>query len=518
MAADDDKPLNTVFITISIMLATIMQALDTTIANVALPHMQGSLGATLDQVSWVLTSYIVAAAIMTPPTGFLADRLGRKRLFIICISGFTLTSILCGAAMSLPQMVFFRLSQGIFGAGLVPLSQAVLLDTFPKRKHGQAMALWGMGVMLGPILGPSLGGWLTEYYDWRWVFYINVPIGIVAIMGTLTFLPETPRNHGRTLDFFGFAMLSLSIGALQLMLDRGESKDWFTSPEIMIEATVGALCFYMFIVQMFTASHPFFDPKMFRDRNFTVGVIFIFIVGIILLSTMALMTPYLQTLRGYPVITTGIIMAPRGLGTMVAMMIVGRLIGKFDPRILILFGLSLTAWTLWESGLFTLDTPEADMIRIGVVQGFGMGFIFVPLSTIAYATLDPKYRNDGTAVFSLLRNIGSSIGISVMISLLARNTQINHAELAESLTPFSNGIRLLGAIEGRQGIPGSGTAAALSMLNGEVTRQAAMIGYLNDFRLMTYVVIAAIPLLLFLRPPDRRQHSDDETVNAAVID
>jgi EmrB/QacA subfamily drug resistance transporter len=345
-------------ITISIMLATVMQALDTTIANVALPHMQGSFSASQDQIAWVLTSYIVAAAIMTPPTGVLAARLGRKRLFLWAVGGFTLSSMLCGAATSLDELIVFRLLQGVFGAGLVPLSQAVLLDTYPRERHGSAMAMWGVGVMVGPILGPTLGGWLTEYYNWRWVFYINVPFGALALLGILTFVPETARDRSRPFDFFGFALLSLAIGALQLMLDRGELKDWFGSAEILSYAAIAGVGLYMFVLHMFTAERPFLDPALFRDRNLVTGLFFIFLVSIVLLATLALLPPFLQDLMGYPVLTTGLVLAPRGIGTMIAMMLVGRLIGRVDARAFIVLGLLLTAQSLWAMAGFTTAISE----------------------------------------------------------------------------------------------------------------------------------------------------------------
>jgi DHA2 family multidrug resistance protein len=494
---------NQTLIVISIMLATIMQALDTTIANVALPHMQGSLSATQDQISWVLTSYIVAAAIMTPLSGFLATRLGRKKLLLASIAGFTVTSILCGMAMSLPQIVLFRLMQGVFGASLVPLSQAVLLDTFPKEKHGSAMALWGVGVMLGPILGPSLGGLLTEYYNWRWIFYINVPVGIVAIMGVMFSMHENPPDKSRPFDFFGFTLLALGIGALQLMLDRGQGEDWFSSTEVIIEATVAGLCLYMFIVHMMTARHPFIEPGLFRDRNYVTCLLFMFMVGVLILAVMALLPPYLQNLMGYPIVTTGMVLAPRGVGTMVAMMIVGRLVGKVDTRLLIFFGQSLVAVSLWEMSRFNLDISEGDLIRTGLTQGFGMGFVFVPLSTIAYATLDPRYRNEATALFSLIRNIGSSIGVSIVIALLVRNTQVSHADLAANLTPYSPALQSIKNLLTTEHIISPFSSTGLQLLNAEVTRQAAAIAYLNDFRLIMYMTLASLALLPLIKVPRR---------------
>lgn len=489
------ETVNHVMITLSVMLATIMQALDTTIANVALPHMKGAMGTTQDQISWVLTSYIVAAAICMPLTGFLAARIGRKRLFMWSVVGFTVSSILCGAAQSLDQIVLFRLLQGVFGASLVPLSQSVLLDTYPREKHGSAMAMWGVGVMVGPILGPYLGGILTEYYSWRWVFYINVPFGIIAWLGMAGFLHETKLDPSRKFDLFGFALLGIAIGSLQMMLDRGQSQDWFNSLEIVIEAMLAGIGGYMFLVHIFNHSHPFIDPYMFKDRNFSVGMIFIFVVGVILLTTMSLLPPFMQDLMGYPVVDVGSILAPRGFGTMAAMLIVGRLSGKVDPRYMITLGMLLVTLSLWEMTLFTTDSTTFDIIWTGMVQGTGLGFIFVPLSAVTFSTIDPKFRNEGTAMFSLLRNIGSSIGISVVTTYLAQRIQINHAAFAEYINPFSLGLKLTEQHAGLSIHSTQGLVTLDNMVNG----QAATLGYLQDFRIMMWVTIIAIPLVLLIQ-------------------
>ncbi|WP_428682292.1 DHA2 family efflux MFS transporter permease subunit [Reyranella sp.] len=493
-ATSKPLPQHIVPLTLCVMLATIMQALDTTIANVALPYMQGSLSATTDQINWVLTSYIVAAAIATPLTGFLEARLGRKRLFQIAVAGFTGASVLCGIATSLPEMVAFRLLQGLFGASLVPLSQAVLLDSYPKEKHGSAMALWGMGVMVGPILGPTLGGWLTEAYNWRWVFYINVPIGLVTFLGLSAYLEETMTRRD-SFDWFGFLMLSLAIGSFQMMLDRGEQIDWFSSTEIVVEAVLAALAFYLFLVQTFTVKQPFIDPSIFRDRNFSVGLCFIFVVGIILLASLALITPYLQNLMGYPVVTAGLILAPRGMGTMLAMMLVGRMINRVDPRLLLAAGLLITAAVLWEMTGFTPNVSQWTLVRTGVLQGMGLGFMFVPLSTITFATLPGHLRTQGTALYSLMRNIGSSIGISMVIFLLTRNTQLVHAELAGQVTPFNDALGQAGPSQ----FWNMATTLGRATLNAEVNKQAAVIAYANDFKLMMLVALLALPLILLLR-------------------
>lgn len=500
-----------ILVAIAVMLATIMQALDTTIANVALPHMQGSMSATQDQISWVLTSYIVAAAIFMPLTGFLTARFGRKRVFMMAVVGFTVTSMLCGAAQSLGQIVVFRLLQGVFGACLVPLSQAVLLDTYPKEQHGKAMAMWGVGVMVGPILGPSLGGWLTEYYNWRWVFYINLPFGLLAWLGLATFVKETPIDRSRAFDLPGFALLSLGLAAVQMMLDRGESLDWFANMEIVIEALIGGLALYMFTVHIFTSRQPFIDPALFRDRNFSVGLIFIFMIGVILLATMALLPPFIQNLMGYPVIDVGYLLMPRGVGTMMAMMTVGRLSGKVDERHMIFLGLLLTSYSLWEMTLFTTDITGIDIVRTGITQGLGLGFIFVPLSTISFATLQPRFRNEGAALFSLMRNIGSSIGISVMMTWLAQRTQINHAAYAEAINPYSLPLQM--AVQ--SGAFNLTTPEGLSVLNNEVNRQASTLAYLQDFRLMMWITLATLPMILLLRGPEKKADGGEKLHIAA---
>ncbi|MEY4138724.1 MAG: hypothetical protein RLZZ371_906 [Pseudomonadota bacterium] len=491
------------FITVSVMLATIMQALDTTIANVALPHMQGTMGATQDQISWVLTSYIVAAAIFMPLTGFLTARLGRKRVFMWAVVGFTVTSMLCGASQNLAQIVIFRLLQGVFGASLVPLSQSVLLDTYPRERHGAAMAMWGVGVMIGPILGPSLGGWLTEYYSWRWVFYINLPFGLLTWFGLAAFVHETPLDRSRRFDLLGFALLSVAIGALQMMLDRGESQDWFASREVLLEAMLAAMAFYLFVSHIFTFEHPFLEPGLFKDRNFSVGLVFIFVIGLILLATMALLPPFMQGLMGYPIIDIGFLLAPRGAGTMVAMIVVGKLSGKVDARYQILLGLLLTSFSLWEMTTFTTDIPGSAIVLTGIIQGLGLGFVFVPLSTITFSTLHPRYRNEGASLFSLMRNIGSSIGISVVITYLAQRVQANHAALSDYITPF--GAPLRQAVE--SGALDISTPQGLALIDALVNREAATLAYLQDFRLMMWVTLSAIPLILLLRPPQQKAKS-----------
>jgi DHA2 family multidrug resistance protein len=483
-------------ITVSVMAAMILQILDMTIANVALPHMQSSLGAAQDTITWVLTSYIVAAAIATPITGWLADNIGRKRLFLVCIAGFVAASALCGLAYGLSEMVVFRVLQGAFGAALAPLSQSVIMDINPPERRGQAMAIWGAGIMVAPIVGPTIGAWLTENMSWRWCFYINLPVGVLAMIGIVLFMPETTKRI-RRFDFFGFALLSLAVGALQLMLDRGEQLDWFQSPEIVAEIGLCIAAAWMFVVHTATGREPFLEPDLFRDRNFAAALLMIFIVGIILLATMALLPPMLQNLFGYPVVTVGLVLAPRGIGTMISMIVVGRLVRRVDPRLLVLSGLALTAYSLWQTTWFSLEMDDWPVIVSGVVQGFGLGFVFIPLSTVAFQTLHPRLRTDATSLFNLVRNLGSSIGISIMAAMLTRNIQASHASLAGHVTPFNGNLVAAGIDPTTFATPtGLETAARL---DGLINVQAAMIAYLDDFHLMFWITLAAAPLLLFLR-------------------
>lgn len=503
MAAEEKVP-NRGIITVCAMVATLMQALDGTIANVALPYMQGGLAATADQITWVLTSYITAAAILTAPVGFLAGRFGRRAVFLGSVGGFTLASVLCGAAQSLPQMVAFRLLQGAFGAALVPLSQSTMLDIYPPAQRGSAMAIWGMGVMVGPILGPTLGGWLTESWNWRWVFYVNLPFGILAFLGLWLFLPKEDHARGHGFDWFGFGVLALGIGALQIMLDRGELLNWFGSTEIIVEAVLAGLGIYLFIVHMATAERPFIPPPIFANRNFVAGLGIMFAVGAILLATSALLAPYLQTLGDYPVFTAGLALAPRGLGTMAAMFMAGRLASRFDPRKVMCVGVLMLAWTLWEMTRWTPDVSMTTLVTATIVQGMGLGFVFIPLNLVAFATLDPKLRTDGTSLISLMRNLGSAIGISAMAAMLTRNTQVVHADLAMHVSPLNRAFDLP-AVH-RWWDPATAQGAAL--LNAEVTRQASIIAYADDFWLLMVLALSMLLMLPLMKRPPKAAAAD----------
>lgn len=483
----------------AVMMAAIIQIIDTTIANVALPHMQGSLSVTQDKVAWVLTSYIMASAITMPLTGWLAGRIGRKRLLVLSVFGFTLASMACGASHTLEQMILFRVLQGIFGASLVPISQSLLLDTFPVHKHARAMAIWGIGVMVAPILGPTAGGWLTEYYSWRWVFYINVPFGVLSLLGIIALAKESALAKDRPFDLFGFMLLSIAIVCLQLMLDRGQSQYWFESPEIVFELIVAVLALYLFVVHMFTSKDSYVDPQLFADRNFSLGLVFMFLLGVIMLATMALFPPYLQNLLGYPVFDAGLILAPRGVATMIAMMLSSAVMERalLPPRYLIVAGLVLIISSMWEMTGFTADVTESMITWTGFIQGFGLGFIFVPLSTLAFATLDDALRTEATSIFGLMRTIGSSLGISIVVSQLATNMQHEHAVLTEHITEFNPLLQHTVMAQ----VWDSATPQGLALLESEVARQAAQLAYIDDFQLIMVMALLAIPSALLLRSP-----------------
>lgn len=491
------SPLQRALVLVSVILATTLYATTLTIANVALPQMQGDLSASIDQISWVLTFNIVATAIATPPTGWLAARFGRRRLLLWAVGGFTLSTLLCGFATSLPELIVWRTLQGLFGAPLVPLSQAITLDTFPKEQHGTATALWGMGVMMGPILGPTVGGYMTEMYDWRWIFFVVVPFGVIAFAGCWAFVAESARRPDLRLDWFGFLALTMAVAATQLMFDRGNRLDWFESGEIILWAALAGLGYYLFVVHSLTAKEPFFDLRMFKDRNFVVGLLLMFVFGFLVFVPMVLIPTMLERLGGYPVIMIGLLLAPRGIGNLLAMVVSGRLVTLIDPRIILAIGFAAQAASTWMMSRFNLETGTWDVFWAGLLQGFGVGMIFVPLTVITFASLPQRYRTDGTSLFHLLRNIGSSIGISLAVTYLVRSTGVNRAELVQHASPFNEALALQAA-----GSPwGLESQGAIAALAGEIERQAAMIAYVNDFHLQTLLALACLPLILLATRP-----------------
>lgn len=519
MSVDRDTLRHRRWLTLVVMMATIMQALDGTIANVALPSIQGSLSATQEQVAWVITSYIVSAAIATPLAGFCAVRFGVRRILVSSVIGFTIASMLCGAAQTLEQLVMFRALQGVCGASLVPLSQTLMMEAYPREEQGKAMAMWGVGTMLGPITGPTLGGWLTDQYTWRWVFYINLPVGVMCAIGLMILIKNKASDHPRPFDLLGFTLLSIAIGSFQLMLDRGEQFDWFSSREIVVEAVVAGVAVTMFVIHMLSDDHPFLPRDLFLDRNLMLGIVFTAITGLLMIVTATLLPPFLQQLKGYPVFTTGVVMAPRGIGTMLSMFVVSRLIGRMDARWLIALGLGLNGLALYDMALFTLDVSEARVVWNGFLQGIGLGLVFPPLTTLAFATVPARIRTEGAAINALMRNLGASVGLATLVALLARSTQVNRSELAEHLTPF-NPLWRLGVTPMENGIPVdrsrliehwmpfSGTwplgpiddpTKMIAMWGEELNRQAAMVAYLNDFRVLAIAAVIFIPLLFLMR-------------------
>ncbi|MBU6510413.1 MAG: DHA2 family efflux MFS transporter permease subunit, partial [Gammaproteobacteria bacterium] len=486
---------HTGMITLAVMLGTLLQVLDTTIVNVSLPDMQGSLSADQDQISWVLTSYIIGAAIMTPPTGWLSGRFGRRRVYLVSMIGFLCASFLCGTATTLVEIVVLRVIQGLFGAAMVPISQAIMLDTWPREKHGVAMAIFGIGLMLGPIIGPVLGAYLTEDYSWRWVFFINIPIGALAVLLTLTYVKKTAINLARKFDGWGFLFLSVAIGALQMMLDRGEQKDWFTSHEILIEFGLVIIGTWLFFTHSYKREHPYIDLTLFRDRNYVVGNIVGFIVFVTLFSTLSLLPQLMQNVYGYPVILTGLILAPRGIGTMISMMVVGRMSTKIDPRINMAAGIVIMALGTYFMSGFDTQIGVWPLVWTGFVQGVGMGQVFVPLTTVMFSTLPSQQRTEGTGVYNLIRNIGGSLGISVAFTLLARYAQVNHAVLGGRLTPYNP------VLQATTSATSLHNAQSLATLNDMVNQQAAMISFNNDFLIMSVLAIIALPLVFLMKRP-----------------
>jgi len=480
---------------IGVMAASLLQVLDTTIANVAVPHMQASLGATPDTISWVLTSYIVASAVAMPITGWLADRIGMRTLFLAAVSGFIIASALCGIAQNLGEMVLFRALQGISGAFISPLSQTAMLDTTRPSRQPQIIAVWGLGIMIGPILGPLIGGWLTENWNWRWVFYVNLPVGIAALSILLAQLPTRPIQK-RRFDLFGFAMLGLALSATQLFLDRGNQADWFNSVEIWIELAVAVSAAWIATIHLITTKNPLFHRALFADMNFVIALLFMIVIGVVMFATMALLPLMLQQLLGYDVIGTGMILMPRGVGILISMQLSSFLMRKgIDARWIVAIGFLIGAWSMTWMAHWSLAVDQYSITVSGLVQGLGIGLVFIPLNVTAFATLPPSLRTDGSSLLNLTRNIGSSVGISVAMTLLARNTQKVHSTLAEHVTPSISSMFDFSSITQFAGYGDAATA----MVNAEVTRQAAMVAYIDDFYLMMWLSLAAVPLVFLMR-------------------
>ena len=482
-------------ITLAVMSATLIQVLDTTIVNVALPHMQGELGATSDQISWVLTSYLVSSAIFMPLTGHFTDVWGRKRFLLICISGFVASSALCGISQSLAQIVMFRLLQGVFGAALVPLSQAIMADAYPPHERGKAMAIWGLGVMVGPVAGPTLGGWLTDVGSWRWTFYINLPVGLLSLFLASQFVPDSPRRP-RRMDWFGFLFMALGIAGLQYVFDRGNQRDWFEADDIRAGAVCAVVGITVFIVHSLRHSgETLFNIRIFKDRNFGMSSLVIALMGLGMFGGLVLQPILLEGLLGYPIVTTGILMAPRGVATAMTMLVVGRLVSIVDARLLVLAGLGFGALGSYGMTFYSLDVTQLNIIWPAFLQGIGLGLVFVPLSTVAYATLDRRRMAEAAGLYSLVRTVGSAVGISIVTTVLAHQSQILWNELGANVSQYHEALL---EYMRRLHLPPT-DPRGLAVVAREVGRQAQMGAMLDVFKLITWSYLVMVPLVFLLK-------------------
>jgi len=473
---------------------TFLYAMTVTIVNVSLPQMQGALSATPDQIAWVVTSNIVATAVMTPLAGWLTARYGRRRVCNTCVFGFGVASLACGLADSLGELVVFRALQGAIGAPLVPLSQAIVLDTYPKERHGAVIAIFGLGSVLGPIIGPVAGGWIAEAYNWRWVFFMIVPFALLVYVGTLAFIHDRAAGSRDRLDWLGFLLLSSMLAATQLMLDRGERADWFDSAEIIAWAAIAGLALYAFIVHSATAERPFLDPRLLADRNFAIGIVLIFVFGMLNFTPMTLLPPMLQGVSGYPDSVIGFVLGARGLGTMIGFFLM-IYASRLDPRAMIMLGFLLQAFAGWQLAHLDVNPSTADVFWPMALQGFGVGVLWVPITLVSFSTIPSGFLAEASAVFHMVRNIGSSIHISLSISLAVHMTRTSYAELAERVTPYSQALSM-------PWVSGSWNledARGLAAFSREIARQAAMIGYLDAFVFFIATSLAVLPLVFFIR-------------------
>ncbi len=477
------------------MAATVMQVLDITIVNVALPHMQGELSATPDQISWVLTSYIVASGIFMPLTGYFTHRFGQRKFLFASIVGFALTSVLCGLSTTLSEIVAFRLLQGITGAALVPLSQSIMVATFPLEERGKAMAIWGIGVMVGPILGPTLGGWLTEYMSWRWTFFINFPVGIVSALLVLRYIPDSERSV-RSMDWMGLVLMALGVAGLQYVLDRGAQDDWFSSPMIQFAAYLSVIGFVGFFLHTRSyKGHALFSAQIFADRNFTTASLLMAFLGLGLFGSMLLQPLMLEGLMDYPTLTTGLTLAPRGLASMFSMMLVGRLINRVDPRWLITVGIIIFTVGSYQTTQYSLVMGIGWVVFPMILQGIGLGMVFIPLSTLAFSTLPQRYAAEAAGMYSLMRTIGSGIGVSIVATVLTSHAQVAWHNVGGQLQSFNYALApYLDSLGLSEQSP-----QAAGVLAKELARQSQMIGFLDAYIFVTVAFAAMTPLVFIMK-------------------
>jgi DHA2 family multidrug resistance protein len=504
----EPRHVNPWIVTIAVMLATFMEVLDTTVVNVSLPHIASSMAATTEEATWALTSYLVANAIILPMTGWLASRFGRKRLLMLSTAGFTLSSFLCGIAPNLASLVIFRIIQGATGGALQPLSQAVLLESFKPEERGRAMGFWGLGIVVAPILGPVVGGWLTENYSWRWVFYINLPFGVLSLFMTNMFVFDPPylKRDEKGIDFWGMGMLVVGIGALQYVLDKGQTEDWFASRTILTLSIVAAVTLVVLVIHQLRSKNPIIDLHVFKHRSYAVGVFLMTVVGFILYGSLVLLPVMLQTLFGYSSLEAGKAMAPRGMGSLLLMPIVGILTSKLDPRKMLVVGLIIGGGTLWWLGALNLNAGFWDFMWPQFLQGAGMALLFVPLTTVSMASIERDRMGYATSLFNLMRNIGGSIGIAMTNTILQRQRQVTAAQLGENVTLFDDTTRAMFE-QMRAGFMAAGadaftaTQRAYAALHGTVLREASMVSFVMLFRLLGVIFLALIPLVAIMSRP-----------------
>jgi DHA2 family multidrug resistance protein len=494
VAASPSSSADRILTAVSVLLAVLMVILDMTVVNVALPHMMGALGATPDQITWVITSYIVAEAVVIPTSGFLAARFGRKTVVVGSVVGFVIASMLCGQATTLAQMVCFRLLQGAFGAGVIPLSQAVMVDTFPAAERGKAMAVWGIGILLGPIMGPTIGGFITDHLDWRWVFYINLPIGIINLLLLGAFLRQTPRMRVST-DWTGAILLAVGVGALQMLLDRGNIEDWLRSNFIIALAVVSALCITAFVARSLRNPDAILKIDLLHDRNLATATFMIMAFGVGMLSTIALQPLFLEHMLGYPASTAGLLMAPRGIAVAVGMSMVASLIARIEPRWLVLTGLTLSAAGSYAMTWYNLDVGLWWIIGPGIVQGLGMGMIFVPLSTLAYQTIPGEASDQAASIFNLARTVGGSVGVAIAVTVLTRTSQANWQTLGGAINPYNPAFHAWLNAFGASSVD----AKTMQIAGLQVMQQATLLGFIEAFGFVTVSFLVLIPLVMLLK-------------------
>lgn len=502
------RHVNPWIVAISVMFCTFMEVLDTTVVNVSLPHIAGNLSATVDEVTWVLTSYLVANAIILPITGWLSNYFGRKRLLLFSVMGFTVSSFLCGAAPTLPLLILFRLMQGACGGALQPLSQAVLLESFPPESRGKAMGFWGLGIVVAPVLGPVLGGWLTDSYSWRWVFYVNLPVGILSLIMVQMFVFDPPyiKRAKSAIDYWGIGMLAIWIGALQIAFDKGEELDWFASHFITALMVVTVVFCIGFLVRELMADHPVVNLRVFLLRSYSAGVFLMTVLGFVLYGSIVVLPIWLQTLLGYPAMATGLTMAPRGLGSMIGMPVIGMIVSRFDPRKMLAGGLFLGALSTWQLARLNLDVGFWDLFWPQFIQGFGLSMVFVPLTTISMNPVPREAMGNATSLFNLMRNLGGSIGIAVVTLMNTRYTQKYISILGSNVQTANPAAgQWFGSLRSLYMATGSGPGLsdqkAYAALFGMVERQAAMRAFVDVFQMLTVAFLLMIPLTLIMRRP-----------------